>query len=146
MDKEYLVKGKLTDNADGIVFDHPKSMRRLLRALMGKTLDIKVKVFRKTNSTKQKRWLWGVAYTMIQEWYLDTYGEPITKEKIHLHNMQAIQGFTYYVEEIQGVEVIIADYPSLSEMTTVEFNEMKRKLQIYYDILDLFIPDPQSII
>lgn len=145
MQKQYELKGVLSDNADGIVFDAGKAVSRILSGWKGKPLHIVIKPFSRKRSDAQNRWLWGVAYVCVRAYLLERDGEAPTAEEIHLHNMQYIQGCQIKQKTILGYEVfVVEERRKSSSMSTVEWNEMKEKFQKYWAEQGCVIPDPRK--
>lgn len=143
MDK-FELRGKLSEDCTRIILGNPEFCKRALRPLLEKELEIVVKKHRRLRSNAQNRWLWGVAYVTIKQWYKETQGEDITSEEIHAHNLSSIQGYRYDVKEILGEEVLIMEGKRTSKMSVEEFQQMMEKLQQYYAERGLVIPDPEG--
>lgn len=141
--RKLYFKGTVAPDGVTLLLDHPDIVKHALSNLIGKDLAIDVAKFSKSRSAKQNRWLWGVAYTLIKGYMEETQGEIYTLEEIHAHNMTVIQKPRVTVKTVMGQEVIITDAKKSSQMSTVEFNEMKDKMQEWYwDNIELEIPDP----
>lgn len=142
--EQYELKGVLSETATGVEFENGKAMSRVLRKWKGKTLHIVIKPFKRKRSDNQNRWMWGVAYVCIQAYLKETEGSAPSKEEIHLHNLQIVQGVKIESKVILGETVFTVNEKRTSSMSTVEFNEMKEKLQAYWAERDCIIPDPNE--
>ena len=139
---KYYLKGRVAPDGVSLQFDFPGTVRQLFFPLVDKDLCIEVSKFSKSRSLKQNRWLWGVAYVLIKDWLAETQGEAYTLDDIHAHNLQVIQPRTTEFKNLLGEEVIVVKQKKTSQMSTVEFNEMKERLQAWYADVGLEIPDP----
>jgi hypothetical protein len=142
--REFTVVGELTEDCRYLEITHYKALKRLVGSLVGEPLEINFKKLRYQRSAAQNRWLWGVAYVTIAAWYKETQGETISKDAIHAHTLQEILGYEIVSEEIMGREVLVVKGKSTSKLTTVEFNDMKDRLQAYWAERGCDIRDPNE--
>lgn len=142
--REFVVVGELSEDCSSIQLTHYKALKRLIGHLKDTKLEVSFKKLRYKRSDAQNRFLWGVAYVTIAAWYYETQGEKVSKDVIHAHTLQYILGYRPVVETILGREVIVMEGKSTSKLNTVEFNDMKDKLQKYWAAKGCDIPDPRE--
>jgi hypothetical protein len=110
-----VVSGQCTTNKAAI--------RKAFSEFEGKEVTIIIERKRKTRSTKQNSYLWGVIYPLIKQGLFDTHGERFTIDAVH-EMMKNRYNYKEIVNESTG-EILIAP-KSTSENSTIEQEE-------YYD-------------
>lgn len=147
MQKEFTDVGELEELQDGslvVRLVYGKILKRLVKHLYGKRLEVSFKPLKLQRSLSQNRWLWGVAYITIKAWYKETNGVSVSKDAIHAHTLQYILDYKPVMANIDGLEVIYMDGKSTSKLTVKEFNDLKTKLQAYWAERGCIIPDPKG--
>lgn len=144
--REFTDLGEIIDYEDGLAIKlrFGKALKRILRPLFGKELEVSFKLVEYQRSAAQNRWLWGVAYITIAAWYKETEGISVSKDAIHAYTLQHILGYKIATEEVHGVEVIYMKGKSTSNLTIKEFSQMKEDLQAYWSERGCYIPDPKE--
>lgn len=122
--------GELTEDCQHIAISHYKPLRRILRHLVGKQLEVNFKLLKYIRSDAQNRWLWGVAYITVVGWWKETFGEKVDKETLHAYTKQVIMGGKIYdtvaiqKDEFLALieEVLDLDKPKEEKMALVQKN------------------------
>jgi len=126
--KTFTLIGELTEDGQFISITHWKPLRRIMKFLVGKQLEVNVKELKYVRSDAQNRWLWGVAYITIVGWWKESFGEKIEKETLHSYTKQIIMGGKQYdtvaiqkdefmnlIEEVLSIEKSIPEIKALVE-------------------------------
>lgn len=119
-----------------------KQLRRLVKNLFNKKLEVSFKPVVYNRSLAQNRWLWGVAYPTIVAFHKETTGETIDKEAIHAYVLTELLERKLTTSIMFGKEVIHISGKSTSALNTKEFNELKEKIQQHWAEKGCVIPDP----
>lgn len=144
--KEFTEVGELILHEDGVAIKllFGKTLKRLLKHLLGQRLEVGFKPLSYQRTDRQNKWLWGVAYVTIAAWYRETQGHRVDKDALHAHTLQYILDYKITAKEVLGREVLVVEGKSTSQLNTKEFNEMKEKLQAYWAERGCDIPDPKG--
>lgn len=144
--KEYYIKGELTVDGTGIIFQHPRMVAPILnKAFRGKILDIVIKEFFEKRSNQQNRYLHGVVLPIIINWRKETTGEIWTMSQAKAFIYLSV--LDYKVESMidnTGREIFWFEGKHFSDMSTKEFNQRKEEVQKYFAELGVDIPDPRG--
>lgn len=114
----------------------------LMRMFPSMDLTITVEKRRKTRSTQQNRWYWGVCVPLIREKLIELGNDGLSNEDVH-----------YFLKEkfLQGCDIILADgeivkgEPTTTALSTSEAMDFYALIQKWSaEILDLLIPDPNE--
>jgi len=142
--KAFTVVGELSEDCSSITIDHHKALRRVIKFMVGKKLEINLKLLRYTRTAAQNRYLWGVCYTTICSFHKETTGEVITKEDIHFHTLQHILDYRLEAKEIMGKETLVVHGKSTSNLNTKEFGDLIDKLHAFWGEKGCIIPEPRQ--
>lgn len=141
---KFELTGVLSEDCTSIKLDFPKIMPRLLRKIVGKRLLVKFEILRKKRSDAQNRYLHGVICVKVMYWHKHTQGEEITMDECKAYIYSKVLGYQMKFKEVLGEEVIVMEGKRMSKMNTVEFNDAKEKIQVYFGPLGCPIPDPRE--
>ena len=120
----FVKKGKLE-------FKYLDSFKRYLLGLEGKSVDIVVRLVRKTRSNPQNRFLWGCVYELISE------NTGYTREEVH----DAMR-MLFLKDETRKIPTL----RSTTSLTTIEMSEYWKQIQQFAaEKLSLVIPDPREV-
>lgn len=112
-------------------FKYLESFKKYLLNLEGKSVDIVVRLVRKTRSNPQNRFLWGCVYHLISE------STGYTREEVH----DAMR-LLFLKDETR----VIPTLKSTTSLTTVEMNTYWEQIQQFAaEKLSLVIPDPNQV-
>lgn len=139
MDDLYL---KATMKDGNLVIKNHDQVRQLLRQLDNKELVVHITLFEEKATVKQFRWYWGVAIQKIIQLHKDHTGEILSKNEVHLYNLNMIVQPKLRTKEILGKTIIEIEEFSMSKMSKRDFNNFKTKLQEFWAKRDIIIPDP----
>lgn len=124
MQKVVDFTGKLTEDFTfKIEGSESASMMYLLSFFKDKSLEISVKVARRSRSAAQNRYMWGVIVPTVGRWFRDTQGEKYTPDEIYLWVRMSLLEQRPVLKTILGQEIIVMEHKRFSEMTTAEFAE-----------------------
>ena len=141
----YDLKARVTPDGKGVTFMHPELMSRIFLPKANEEVDVTITIGKVKRTLAQNRYLWGVAYRVIQQQLQEKFGENMPPEVIHAHNLQIIQGVTLVWKNIGGHDVLIVEDTKTSDMTIDEFSVMVDKLIDWYAInKDIFVPLPEG--
>ena len=145
MSREFNLTGTLTEDFGLLLTSsHIEGMRRLLKPLQGKTLEIKLKEVEYKRSDAQNRYYWGVVIPTVRAFLHETEGVRHSKDEVHFYNLYQVQRITPRIKTIMGVDTIIVEAKKSSEMTVQEFMDYVEQLQAYWAEKGCIIPDPQK--
>lgn len=88
--REFHAVGELVEDCSSIRLINYKTIRRVIKKIKGKKLEVVFKVLEFTRSNAQNRWLWGVAYITIAAFLKETQGRSYSKEEVHEHSKQYV--------------------------------------------------------
>lgn len=141
--KEFSVKGKINPDGKGLTFFHAETLSHIFQPLSEQECDITIVFGKVKRSIQQNRYLWGVAYPVVQREMMRLYGEAMDPNAIHAHNLQIIQGCTLEFVTIHGRQLLEIKDTKSSEMSVEEFTIMVDNLKQWYAInKHIVIPDP----
>lgn len=143
--KSISLKGRISSDGRGVSFLFPDISSQQLWGRYDEDVDITLVFGKIKRSLNQNRYLWGVAYKVIQEQMLEMNGELLTPDEIHTHNLQVIQGVKLEWKKVLGQDVLFINDARSSDMSTEEFMEMIEKLIKWYAENKGFeIPTPED--
>ena len=114
----------------------------ILHKYVGKDVEIEVRLEAKTRSDKQNRWYWGVAILTIINCLKEFDGVSYSKEEIHEFILKNIIRPEVKVSVVMGQQLITYLTKTTSKMSTIEFNDFKEQLQLYFAEKGIVVPDP----
>lgn len=126
---------------------YPRGARAIfdkLRPYIGKTLIISIEEYEEKRSGAQNRWYWGCAVPTIIAHSLESFGETLTKDEVHFYNMMHVAGRKPVIKEVFGLETIVMEGKTTSQMSVKDFMNFKDALQKHYAERDCVIPDPSQ--
>lgn len=116
--------------------------RAAFRKFLGKSLSLKISIFRKSRTGRQNRYLHGVVVPSVIEFETDRGADWVKnktdEELIALCKANIYQGvlnYTFISETVNGRDVLIAQGKHFSEMSTVEFNNAVEIVRDYFNPL-----------
>lgn len=130
-------------NDSGVTLDHQNAIIRGLPILKDKPLLFEVSILTNNRSLQQNRYLHGIIVPIICSWHKETQGFGITSDQAKAFIYTNILEHKIVITEILGTEVITFEGKHFSKMTTTEFADSVKKVQSYFDELDVYIPDPK---
>jgi len=141
---KHTFTGWIEDKSLAVKLDGMRYNSSVLESLLGKELTVSIDTKKKPRSVRQNAWYWGVAVPTIIARLRDFDGEDYTKEVIHEYILQEIIHTDGNVVRVLGRPIITYSGKTTSQMNTEEFNQFKLKLQEFFAIKDIQIPDPNE--
>jgi hypothetical protein len=108
-------------------------------------LRITLSLYSAKRSVDQNALLFGFAYPLIMAFIKENTGEDFTKDMVHAHNMEEIQGLKYKRGTLYGKEIYVLEKGKSSKWTKKEFSEAYNKLQNWWAEKGCIIPDSLTI-
>ncbi len=139
---ELVVLGTMGEDYKLSLMDSHR-MGRILKAWIGKDLEITIKGFKRQRSLAQNRWMWGVCVPTVQAWLKETQGISYTKDEVYYYINSAALRRKTVVKEIAGEEVVILEGKRFSQQTTGEFSDSVEEIVQYFGERGLKIPLPK---
>lgn len=143
-EKEYQIKGELTEDMQFIKIDGWMALRRVFRDFIGKELLIKVSVLRRQRSDRKNRYIHGVVVPCVQAWFRETSGESHTHDEVYTWLRISLLGQKLRVVELAGESVTLMDGKRFSAMNTKEFAEAVEDIVAKMDEKECHIPLPSK--
>lgn len=126
-------KGNLEPYID---WDYPALAKDTFIKLIGKGVKVKVTRRNKPVTPPQFRYLYGVAYPILQVWFLENWGEQMSIEDIDV-----MYKMKFWCKEINGYKIP----QSKTKMSTVDMNNYINNIQFDSSMnLGVNIPDPNE--
>lgn len=134
-------KGTIKNNK--VEIDCHESISSMLVPLEGEEIIISLKKNKKLKSAAQVRWYFGIAISLhIIPFLKEATGEHYTKSEIHHYHLSEIVKPKFSTKEINGKTIVMMEDISVKTMTTVQFNNFKERVQLFWATKGLDIPDP----
>ncbi len=133
-EKEEYIRGTIPTGKFHLVFEGIESIgvRKKLQKLWGKDLDVTLKEIEYIRSLAANRYYWKCVIEVIQEHILHTQGEQHTKTELHAYNLINIAGYKPVLKKIRGIEVVVMEGKTSSEMTDDEFNHYVEAVKVHW--------------
>ena len=129
---------------DGNLKRNREQIKQAIASFEGKEIIISIDKSKKTRSSNQNSYYWGVCIPLIQSGLKDATGEFRSSENIHYNILLPL--FSPSLEIINtDTGQILSERMSSSEMTTVQFMEYVMEIQKWAsEFLNINIPDPNE--
>lgn len=145
VEKTISVKGTITPDGRGLSFHHGDHISMLLASKVGEDVDIDITFGRVKRTLAMNRYLWGVCYVFIKNEMRNKFGEEVTLDEIHAHNLQKIQGVSIEYATVNGENVLVIKDVKSSKMTIEQFTVLLTSLKDWYAIhKDIIIPEMEG--
>lgn len=141
---EFYLKGQLNETCTGVVFHNAQAVSKVIKAWAGIDLDLTIRKFYEKRTSRQNRYLHGVIVPIVKIWALESQGEKWSTEKAKAYIYYEVLGYSIEAMQLQGKEVFWFEGKHFSDMNTKEFNEAKDKVQEYFSVKGVVIPDPKE--
>lgn len=139
---ELVLKAKIENSS--IKWYDERYCNYRLKEFDGTDVTVKLSKHRPKRSLRQNNWYWGVACVLIREFLKEHWGENLTKEDVHIYNLNHVLKPKTEILTVMGKQVVGYNQKRPSEMSTVEFNEFKLEIQAYWANAGAVIPDPNQ--
>ena len=140
--KELVLKARIENSS--IKFYDERYCSYRLKEFEGSDVTLKISKHRPKRTLRQNNWYWGVACPIIAAFLKEAWGEELSKEDVHLYNLNHVTKPKVEMITVMGKQVVGYNQKRPSEMDTVEFNEFKLTLQAYWANAGCIIPDPNQ--
>lgn len=107
---------------------------------------LKISLFSGKRTISQNSLLFGYAYPIIIRFLKETSGEDFSKDYVHSHNLQEIQGLEFKEKKLFGETVWTLEKGKSSNWTKKEFSLAYDKLQNWWAEKGCVIPDIISLL
>ena len=129
---------------DGNLKRNREQIKQVIASFEGKEIIISIDKAKKTRSSNQNSYYWGVCIPLIQSGLKDATGEFRSSENIHYNILLPLFSPSLEIINIDTGQ-ILSERMSSSEMTTVQFMEYVMEIQKWAsEFLNINIPDPNE--
>ena len=142
MTGELVLKAKVENSS--LKFYDEEFCKYRLREFDSADVTVKLSRHRPKRTLRQNNWYWGVACPIIKSFLKETWGETLSKEDVHLYNLNHVLKPTTEILIVMGKQVVGYNMKRPSEMNTLEFCEFKITLQAYWANAGCVVPDPNQ--
>jgi len=119
-------------------------IKEAIKSFEGKDIEVTIQRKRKTRSTPQNSFYWGVVLPLVQDGLKESTGEIRDFGAIHYQILLPLMAPGRDIVNLE-TGVIISEKLTSSEMTTTEFMEYVLEIQKWStEFLGINIPDPNS--
>lgn len=129
---KFTLKAFLDKNFN-VVIDDKDRLKFVLESFRDTNIIIDIYIDPEENSRtiKQNNYL-RILYNYVSNWYMEFFGEEVSIDEVHAHNMQIIQKHKIKFKVIDGEEVIVFEKKRSSDMNKKEFSSMIESFKDYY--------------
>lgn len=129
---------------DGNLKRNREQIKQAIASFEGKEIIISIDKSKKTRSSNQNSYYWGVCIPLIQSGLKDATGEFRSSENIHYNILLPLFSPSLEIINIDTGQ-ILTERMSSSEMTTTQFMEYVMEIQKWAsEFLNINIPDPNE--
>jgi hypothetical protein len=143
--EELELYGELSEDYTlSIAHSSNQSFRRILSKFLGKELVIIIKPIKYLRTAAQNRWLWGVCYPTIRAFEKESGRQIPSKDELHVFHLTTFLGVKPVVKEVLGMEVVVMEGKTSSQLSKAEWNTFKEDIQQHWAEKGCDIPDPKK--
>lgn len=139
------IKGEMLEDLTGVQFHAPALVAQLLRKYACREVYVDVWIVEEQRSDEQRTFLFGVLYEMIREHHLNTTGQLISHEHLHLWMCDKVWGLEVRMVKIDGREYYDIDEPDPDSWSKEVYSNRIEQITAFWAEKGMDIPDSKFI-